>query len=140
VQLLREEKGDLPMASIVDKKGIQHYKEQSVNTMTQGELLVLLYDELVKRLTQASLALEKKNYEMFESSVQRGIDIIRYLDDTLDRSYDLSGNLTRLYEYMTYELGRVKIGRRSAPLDHVKGMAVELRDAFRTAQKNRRGQ
>jgi flagellar protein FliS len=72
---------------------------------------------------------------MFESSVQRGIDIIRYLDDTLDRSYDLSGNLTRLYEYMTYELGRVKIGRRSAPLDHVKGMAVELRDAFRTAQK-----
>jgi flagellar protein FliS len=116
-------------------KGIQQYKEQSVNTMTQGELLLLLYDELVKRLTQAELALDKKSYEIFESSVQRGIDIIHYLDDTLDRQYDLSGNLTRLYEYMIYELGRVKIGRRKDPLVHVKSMAMELRDAFREAQK-----
>jgi flagellar protein FliS len=121
---------------MMDKKGYQQYKEQSVNTMTQGELLLLLYDELVKRLTQAELALGKENYEIFEASVQRGIDIINYLDDTLDRQYDVSGNLDRLYEYMTYELGRVKIGRRSDPLEHVKSMAVELRDAFREAQKN----
>jgi flagellar protein FliS len=124
------------MARIMDMKGFEQYKKQSVDTMTQGELLLLLYDELVKRLTQAELALGKENYEMFEASVQRGIDIINYLDATLDRQYDLSGNLTRLYEYMTYELGRVKIGRRSDPLEHVKSMAMELRDAFRTAQKS----
>ena len=27
----------------MDMKGYQQYKEQSVNTMTQGELLLLLY-------------------------------------------------------------------------------------------------
>lgn len=43
----------------MDMRGFQQYKEQSVNTMTQGELLLLLYDELVKRLTQAELALNK---------------------------------------------------------------------------------
>lgn len=73
---------------------------------------------------------------MFEASVQRGIDIIDYLDQTLDKQYPISANLTQLYEYFTYELGRVKIGRRNDPLNHVKSMVNELRDAFREAQKN----
>lgn len=120
----------------MDGRGYQQYKEQSINTMTQGELLLLLYDELIKRLTQAELALERENYPVFEASVQRGMDIVQYLDDTLDRQYEISRNLTQLYEYFIYELGRVKIGRRRDPLTHVKNMAGELRDAFREAQKN----
>ncbi len=120
----------------MEMRGFQQYKEQSINTMTQGELLLLLYDELVKRLTQAELAIEKENWPVFEASIQRGIDIIAYLDQTLDKQYPISTNLAQLYEYFTYELGRVKIGRRSEPLAHVKSMVGELRDAFRTAQKN----
>lgn len=120
----------------MDVRGYQQYKEQSINTMTQGELLLLLYDELVKRLTQAELALDKENYPLFEASVQRGMEIVQYLDDTLDRQYPISKNLTQLYEYITYELGRVKLGRHKEPLVHVKNMAVELRGAFREAQKN----
>ena len=120
----------------MEMRGFQQYKELSINTMTQGELLLLLYDELVKRLTQAELALSKENWPVFEASVQRGIDIIDYLDQTLDKQYPISANLTQLYEYFTYELGRVKIGRRNDPLNHVKSMVNELRDAFREAQKN----
>ena len=120
----------------MEMRGFQQYKEQSVNTMTQGELLLLLYDELVKRLTQAELALSKENWPVFEASVQRGIDIINYLDQTLDKQYPISANLTQLYEYFTYELGRAKIGRRKEVLTHVKSMVGELRDAFRQAQKS----
>lgn len=120
----------------MEANGYQQYKTQSIYTMTQGELLLLLYDELVKRLTQAELALEKKNYELFEASVQRSMDIVRYLDSTLDRKYPISRNLARLYEYCTYELGRAKIGRRAFVLTHVKDMVLELRDAFRQAQKS----
>ena len=36
----------------------QQYKTQSVNTMTASEMLLLLFDELVKRLGRAELALE----------------------------------------------------------------------------------
>lgn len=120
----------------MDTRGYQQYKAQSINTMTQGELLLLLYDELVKRLTVAELALGKENYELFEASVQRSVEIIKYLNDTLDRKYEISRNLAQLYEYFTYELGRVKIGRRVEVLTHVKGMVEELRDAFRQAQKS----
>ncbi len=120
----------------MDMKGFQQYKEQSVNTMTQGELLLLLYDELYKRLSQAELMLDQQNYPVYESSIERAVAIIDYLDSTLDRQYPISGNLAQLYEYFTYELGRAKIGRRKEVLSHVKSMVAELRDAFRQAQKN----
>lgn len=120
----------------MDAKGYQRYKEQSINTMTQGELLLLLYDELVKRLTQAELALGKENFDLFEASTQRSIDIVRYLDGTLDRKYPISKELMRMYEYFTYELNRAKIGRDLKVLSHVKTLSMELRDAFRQAEKS----
>lgn len=120
----------------MDMKGYQQYKEQSVNTMTQGELLLLLYDELYKRLSQAELMLDQQNYPVYEASIERSAAIIDYLDSTLDRQYPISKNLAQLYEYFTYELGRAKIGRRKEVLTHVKSMVGELRDAFRQAQKS----
>ena len=117
-------------------KNAQQYKEQMINTMTQGELLLLLYDELVKRLMQAEIARDKSMFPAFEASVQRGIEIVHYLNATLDKKYPISHDLSRLYEYFTYELGRAKIGRNKPVLVHVREKAAELRDAFRIAQKN----
>lgn len=117
-------------------QGYQGYKEQGINEMSQGELLLLLYDELVKRLLRAELALKKGDYALFEASVDRGLDIIRYLDDTLDMSYPISRNLNRLYDYFSFELNRVKAGRNTAELERVKTMVGELRDTFREANKN----
>ena len=120
----------------MDMKGFQQYKTQSINTMTQGELLLLLYDELFKRLAQAELMLDQQNFPVYDASVERAVAIIEYLDATLDRQYPISKNLAQLYEYFTYELGRAKIGRRKEVLSHVKSMIGELRDAFRQAQKS----
>lgn len=119
----------------MDMRGYQQYKDQTINTMTQGELLLMLYDELVKRLTQAGLLLEKQDYRPFEECVDRSIAIIQYLDDTLDHRYDISKNLAQLYEYFDYELRRAKIGRNKAVLERICNMTGELRDAFRTAEK-----
>ena len=123
----------------MDKKGFQGdqgYKEQGINEMSQGELLLLLYDELVKRMLRAGLALDKADYTLFEASVDRSLDIIRYLDDTLDMQYPFSRNLNRLYDYFSFELNRVKAGRNRTELERVRTMVSELRDTFREAQKN----
>ena len=63
---------------------------QSVNTMTSGEMLLLLYDELLKRLTRAQVALEDENYDLFNQSVQRSKEIVQYLDFTLNMDYKIS--------------------------------------------------
>ena len=112
----------------MDMKGFQQYKEQSINTMTQGELLLLLYDELYKRLSLAEIMLDRQEYPVFENAVDRSVAIIEYLDATLDRQYPISKNLAQLYEYFTYELGRVRIGRRKEVLAPVKSMVNELRE------------
>lgn len=120
----------------MDMRGYQRYREESLNTMTQGELLLLLYDELVKRLKLAGLELDRERYQTFEAAVDRSVEIIRYLSRTLDRKYPISANLDRLYEYFCYELSRVKAGRNKTELERVTGMVTELRDSFRQADKN----
>lgn len=117
----------------MDTKGYQQYKQQSINSMTPGELLMLLYDELVKRSTLASLALDKADWPRFEGALDRCIDIVNYLDETLDRQYPISRDLSRMYDYFTYELGRIKIGRNKAELERLRPMLADMRDAFRAA-------
>ena len=119
----------------MDMRGYQQYKQQSINSMTSGELLLLLYDELVKRSTLASMALEKEDWPLFEGSVERCVDIISYLDETLDRQYPISQDLSRMYDYFTYQLGRIKIGRNKKELERLRPMLAEMRDAFHTAEK-----
>lgn len=120
----------------MDMRGYQHYREDALSTMTPGELLLLVYDELVKRLTQAELTLGNEDYIAFENAVDRSVDIVHYLDDTLDRQYPISAQLARLYEYFCYELSRVKSGRNKTELERIKRMACELRESFRVAEKS----
>lgn len=120
----------------MDMRGYQSYKEQAINTMTQGELLLVLYDELVKRAKRAEIALGKEEYPLFEESIQRCIDIIRYLNDTLDRKYPISNEIARLYDFFSYDLNRVKFGRNKAELERLQPMLADLRDTFRTVVGN----
>ena len=119
----------------MDSRGLQQYKEQTLSTMTQGELLLLLLDELVKRLIRGDLALEQEDYVLFDASITRCIDIVRYLDDTLDRKYEISYQLHRLYDFFCYDLNRVKIGRNKEELDRLRPMITDLRDSFRAAEQ-----
>ncbi|RKD33005.1 flagellar export chaperone FliS [Lacrimispora algidixylanolytica] len=118
----------------MNMNGYQQYKEQSVNTMTPGEMLNLLFDELLKRLTRADLALEKKDYESFEQSIQRSIDIITYLKNTLNFNYEISIELKRLYDFFLYEFSRIKAGRNRQVIIEVRPLIVDLRDTFKEAQ------
>ena len=120
----------------MDVRGYQQYKQQSINSMTSGELLLLLYDELVKRSTLASIALDKQDWPTFEGAMDRCIDIVNYLDETLDHQYPISRDLSRMYDYFTYEMGRIKIGRNKRELERLSPMLADMRDAFRDAEKN----
>ncbi len=115
--------------------GYQQYKQQSVNTMTSGEMLILLYDEALKRLTGAEIALEKKDLNLFEDCVERTRKIIVYLDDTLDRKYPISAEISRLYDYFLYELARIKAGRNKQVIKEIKPLITELRNSFKEADK-----
>lgn len=118
------------------RNGYEQYKMQSVNTMTRSEMLLLLYDELIKRLTRAQIALGDKNYDLFEKSVQRSRDIVHYLDQTLDMEYQISYELRRMYEFFLFELSRLQAGRNPVVVNELKPLVADLRDAFKEASKS----
>ena len=112
----------------MNQNGYQQYKAQSVATMTKGEMLLLLYDELAKRLTS-------QDYEIFEASVTRSKEIVRYLNDTLDRSYQIAGELYRVYDFFLYELSRLQASRNKSIIGELKPLIKDIRDAFAEAEK-----
>lgn len=116
--------------------GYDNYKQQSVQTMTQGEMLILLYDELIKRLIKAGICIETKDDETFDATVNRCIEIVRYLIDTLDRSSDIGMQIYRMYDFFMFQLGRLKAGRRQALIDEMIPLVKDLRDAFKEAAKS----
>ncbi|MCI8645245.1 MAG: flagellar export chaperone FliS [Firmicutes bacterium] len=115
--------------------GYQQYKEQSVMTMTPGEMLLLLYDELLKRLMRAELALDKEEYELFGQSVTRCKEIVQYLKDTLNYEYPISHELRQMYDFFLYELSRIEAGRKKEVITELKPLVKELREAFQEAGK-----
>lgn len=120
----------------MEHNGYQQYREQAIFTMSQNELLLLLYDELIKRLGRCDLALTQQNFALLDESADRCLAIVRYLDDTLNHDYAISAELHRLYDYFYYELNRVKMGRNKGELDKIRPMLTELRDTFQQAAKN----
>ena len=117
------------------QNGYEQYKMQSVNTMTSGERLLLLYDELLKRLTRAKIALQEEEYDMFESAVVRSQEIVQYLNHTLNMDYSISGDLRKLYDFFLYELSRLQAGRNPEVIEELKPLVADLREAFREADK-----
>jgi flagellar protein FliS len=104
--------------------------------MTSSEMLLLLYDELIKRLGRAQIALEDKNYDLFNESVKRSREIVQYLNDTLNMNYKISFELRRMYQFFLYELSRLQAGRNTTVIQELKPLVAELRDAFKEASKS----
>lgn len=116
--------------------GYQAYKEQSLFTMTQGELLLVLYDELIKRLTRAELYLDQEDYPAFEQSVERSAQIVDYLNSTLNHKLPISAELSRMYDFFKFHLARIQASRDSAKIAELKPLVNDLREAFTEAEKN----
>lgn len=120
----------------MDTRGYQAYKQQAVNTMTRGEMLILLYDELSKRLTRAKFALENHEDVLFTQSVNRSKEIVNYLSETLNFKYPVSRDLKRMYDFFLFELARLEAGKRVDVIADLQSLIKELRDAFDQASRN----
>ena len=116
----------------------QRYQQQSVMTMTPGQMLLKLYDEVITQLTAVRQFNEEKDYEKSNASLKKAQRIIRYLDQTLDPQYEISGSLSALYDYFIRRLVDANLHKDNAPIDEVLPMISDLRDTFAQADKNSR--
>ncbi len=113
----------------------QQYQAQAIYTMTREEILLRLYDELLKRLLRAERALGEKNYELFDQSITRCREIVVYLIDTLNFQYPISRELKRHYDFFIYELSRIASGRKMEVIHELRPLIEDLKNAFAAAAK-----
>lgn len=118
----------------------QAYKQQSLLTMTQGEMLTAVYDGLLKSIYSAQKAFEEKNIPMINKHLLKAQEILGYLKSTLNADYEVSKNLEALYDYFIGELRQANVKKNPDGLNDIAEMVQELRAAFVQADKNTRTQ
>lgn len=109
-------------------------------TMTQGEMLTRLYEGAIKFLNLAIREFEKdkrtsENVISANKSLRRAQDIVKYLDETLNRKYDVSKNLARLYEFFDRQIMRSLIDGDSKPIREIVPLIDDLKETFIQADK-----
>jgi len=122
--------------------GYKKYKEKSVYSMSGPELLLLLFDEAISRLKKSQIALEDKNYAVFDDCLQRVTRILRYLIEILDLNQPISFDLRKIYQYLIYDISRIQAGRERQArgkcrdeIGRVSHILSELRSAFDEASR-----
>ena len=111
------------------------YKQQSVMTMTQGDMINLLFDEMINRLNKGLLGLEVRDYEASNTHFKKAQAIISHLASTLDPQYPVSKGLSSLYEYFNYQILQANVKKSPEPVNEVLPMIMELKEAFAQADK-----
>jgi flagellar protein FliS len=111
------------------------YKENSILTASPEELILMLYNGLVKYILQAGKAMDDKDMEKVNNDIQRAQDIVFELQSSLDKKYEVSGSLDLIYDYMHRRLIDANIKKDEETLLEVLGLAKELREIWSQAMK-----
>jgi flagellar protein FliS len=119
------------------------YRETRIKTASQGQLIVMLYDEAVKHLDRGLelLNLNTKGkrdpgrIEKINKAVLKAQEIITELMASLDfdQGGEIAQNLFSLYSWFNQELLEANVGQDPRRITVVRNMVNELRGAWNEA-------
>ncbi|MDR2132035.1 MAG: flagellar protein FliS [Clostridiales Family XIII bacterium] len=111
------------------------YKAQSLETMTNGEIIVRLFEEASKQISTAIFLTSQNEDVKAFNCISKAQKVISTLSLSLDMSYGISLSLSDLYEFIHGELGKA-IGTKDISLmKSMLGMVDELKVTFRQAER-----
>ena len=115
---------------------MRQYQEQVVNTATPGMVTVMLFEEIIKNINLAAKAIDEHNVQDSHDAILKAENIYLTLNNFLDERYEISKNLSDLYNYMASRLVEANIKKDKGILQEVAAFSVEFRDTWRQAEKN----
>lgn len=113
----------------------EQYKKTSVNTMTKGELLLLLFDEAIKKLNFSKILMENNDFEQADINLAKCRKIFNHLIVSLDDRYDLSKELTEMYLFFNGEIIKASSTKNTKNIDDILPMIKDLRSTWEEADK-----
>ena len=116
------------------------YKRQQVLTATPEALTLMLYNGALRFMTEGREAIERKDYEEANNSLQKAQNIITEFRVTLNMEYEIAHQLLPLYNYVYDRLAEANMKSDVKQLDEAKNIITELRDAWAQAMKKARAE
>ncbi|HMM96155.1 MAG: flagellar export chaperone FliS [Micrococcales bacterium] len=110
------------------------YTSDSVTTASPAQLVVLLYNRLVKDLNLALVTLERRDVEGSHRALRHAQEIVAELSSSLDLELWPEGRgLLALYDYVQDRLVHANVTKSGALVSEVLEVVEPLRDAFTEA-------
>lgn len=116
------------------------YRQQSVMTMTQDEMLQLLYEEVIKQLNAAILFIQEKDINRTNSALLKAQKILNHLNATLDSKYEISQSLSALYGFFVRQIVQANVKKDVKPIQEILPMIEDLKKTYEEAGRRVRMQ
>ena len=114
--------------------GYGMYQQIQTETSSPGELLLLLYGALHRKLLQAETALEARDWEAAHPPLLLAQEIVLELTASLDmESGELAEQLAALYDYCYRRLVDANVKKDPDAVREVQGLTRPLREAWTSA-------
>ena len=114
------------------------YRQQRILNAPPEHLTLMLYNGCLRFIDDGREALEKKDYENANNTLQKAQRIISEFRLTLNFDYEISHQLLPIYNYIYDRLVEGNIKSDLSQIDEAKGLVTELRDAWVDAMKKAR--
>ncbi|MDR0984126.1 MAG: flagellar protein FliS [Ruminococcus sp.] len=119
----------------------KQYKQQAVLTLSPGELVVKLLDRCITDLEQAKAILDEKNDKMYlsyhtiTSHLHHAITILEYMIASLDMQYEISDQLSSLYEFYIWKIKNANSEKNPKILAEIIPMISDIKTGFIGAER-----
>lgn len=113
----------------------ERYRQQGVMMANPVELVVMLYDGCIKQLKLARIAIQEKNYQNSNDSLQKAQKILAELVNSLDLKYPIAKDLMKIYDFILRQIVEVNIHKDVKGIGSLLELLAPLRDAWSQVAK-----
>lgn len=117
------------------KSPYQKYQQSSIQTASPAQLLIMLYDGAIRFVRLGIDGIEKEQYDVANTNLIKAQAVINELIASLDTNYEISSNLSQIYEYFIYQIIQANIRKQAQPAREVLGLLQQLKLTWEEASK-----
>lgn len=116
------------------------YRRNQILNAPPEQLTLMLYNGCLKFIDEGKTAMDNKDFENANISLQKAQRIISEFRITLNMDYEISHQLMPLYDYVYDRLIQGNVQSDVSQLDEARDIIKELRDAWVGAMKKARAE
>ncbi len=115
---------------MINVNAYKQYQQNSIMSATPERLMLMLFEGAIKFVRLARRSIEEKDIVGANHNLTRAQAIITELDQSLDMSYDVSENLSGVYDFIYRQLVDANIKKDVTSLDVAEAMLEDLKDTW----------